>query len=329
MKGSKVKNISRRLLFTASLAVASLSTAVQAQTYPSKPIQMVVPFAAGAGTDLIARALAEKLALRIGQPVVVENRAGAAGVLGTNAVAKAPADGYTLLFTPGSISFAHLVTNAGANGYDPVNSFAPVIEIGKTPVFLVTGGSTGFKKFQDVVAATKTRKLDYGSAGPGSILHIVGEVVNKTTGVNFVHIPYKGVAPAVADVLGGHIPFAYGSLSTIKPYLASGRLVPLLVTSTERTPLAPDVPSLGELGYKNVNLGSWYGIFAPKGTPADLVRLLNGHFNEILKMPDVIERMAGQGSNPVGGRPEVLAATNATDVETFGKIITELSIKAE
>ncbi len=319
----------KTLLLATVSAVTSLATTAQAQTYPSKPISMIVPFSAGAGTDLIARLLAEKLAVRVGQPVVVENRAGAAGVLGTSLVAKAPADGYSLLFTPGSVSFAHIVTKAGANSYDPIGSFVPVIEVGKSPVFLVTGGGTGYKRFQDVVEAAKTKKLDYGSAGPGSILHIIGEVVNSTTGVNFQHVPYKGVAPAVADVLGGHIPFAYGSLSTIKPYIASGRLVPLAVTSRDRTPLAADVPSLGELGYKNVDLNSWYGIFAPKGTSPEVVRMLNTHLNEILRMPDVIERIAGQGATTVGGRPEVLGATNATDVEVYGKIIKELSITAD
>jgi tripartite-type tricarboxylate transporter receptor subunit TctC len=300
----------------------------QAQSYPSKRITMVVPFSAGAGTDVVARTLAEKLAARIGQPVVVENRLGAAGVLGTNFVAKAPADGYTLLFVPGSFSFAQLVVKS-PGGYDALNDFAPIIEVGKTPMFLVTGGGSGIKTFKDAVAAAKSKRMNYGSAGTGSILHIVGELVNKETGVNFVHVPYKGVAPAINDVLGGHIPFAYGSLSTIKSHLPSGKLVALAVTSRERTPLAPDIPTLYELGYKGVQLDSWYGIFGPTGMPTDAVSLLNEHLNAILKMPDVVERIAVQGTSPVGGSPAVLDKTNRTDVELVGKIIKELNIKAD
>jgi tripartite-type tricarboxylate transporter receptor subunit TctC len=195
-------------------------------------------------------------------------------------------------------------------------------------MFLVTNSSTGFKTFQQAAAA-KGKKLPYGSAGTGSILHIVGEAINKATGVDFLHVPYKGVAPAVADVLGGHIPFAYGSLSTIKPHMASGKLVPLVVTSRERTKLAPDVPSMSDVGFKGVDLTSWYGVFGPKDMPADIVRTLNEHINEILKMTDVIDFMASQGSSPVGGLPEVLARTNATDFEVYGKIIKDLGIQAE
>ncbi|MBB3014186.1 Bug family tripartite tricarboxylate transporter substrate binding protein [Cupriavidus alkaliphilus] len=325
-----MNRIHRMFVLAASAVAACFSSGAQADTYPSKPISIVVPFSAGAGTDLIARVLAEKLSVRIGQPVLVENRVGAAGVIGTSYVAKAPAAGYTLLFAPGSISFANLVVKGGANsGYDPVRDFTPIVAVGNTPVFLVTGSNSGFKTFKDVVVAAKNKKLEYGSAGPGSILHIIGEVVNKETGVNLVHVPYKGVAPAVADVLGGHIPLAYGSLSTIRPYVASGKLVPLAVTSRGRSPLAPDVPSLNEIGYKGIDLNSWYGLFGPKGMPVDVVNKLNMHLNEILKMPDVIERMAAQGASPIGGAPEVLGRINATDTERFGKIIKEMAITTD
>lgn len=325
-----MKSIHHAFLLAASLVAACFSSATWAQTYPGKPISIVVPFSAGAGTDLVARILGEKLSPRIGQPVLVENRVGAAGIIGTNFVAKAPSDGYTLLLTPSSIAFAQLVIKTGpAGGYDALNGFAPIIEVGTSPVFLVTGSNSGFKTFKDAAMAAKSRKMDYGSAGHGSILHIIGEVVNRATGVNFVHVPYKGVAPAIQDVLAGHIPFGYGSLSTIKPYLASGRLVPLAITSRERSQLAPDVPTLNELGYKGVDLSSWYGLFGPKGMPAEVVKTLNQHLNEILKMPDVVERMALQGSLPVGGSPERLGKTNATDFEVYGKIIKELDIKAD
>ncbi len=295
-----MKNILCRAIAGAVIVASMCLTGVStAQTYPSKPITIVVPFSAGAGMDSIARILAEKLAPRIGQPVVVENRTGASGIIGSGFVAKAPADGHTLLLASNSLSFAQLLLKVSPTGsYDGVSDFSPIIEIGRTPVFLVAGAASGFQSFKDAASAAKTKKLNYGSAGTGSINHIIGEAVNKATGVDFVHVPYKGVAPAVADVLGGHIPFAYATYSTIRPYVPSGKLVPLAVTSRERTPLAPNVPSLYELGYKGVDLDSWYGIFGPKNVPPTVIKTLNEHLNEILKMPDVVARMASLGANP-------------------------------
>lgn len=323
-------SISRRSLLALTVAMAWTHPAAWSQSYPNKVVTVIVPFAAGAGTDLIARLLAEKLSARLKQPVVVQNRVGAAGIIGTTAVAKSPADGYTLLFVPGSFSFAPLVTKGGTGAsYHPLTDFTPIIEIGKTPMFLVTGSDSGFKTFAQAAAAAKSKKISYGSAGTGSILHIVGEAVNKAAGIEFLHVPYKGVAPAMVDVLGGHIPLAYGSLSTIKPHMASGKLVPLVVTSRERTKLAPDVPSMTEVGLKNVDLTSWYGVFGPKEMPSGMVKMLNESFNEILKLPEVVDYMASQGSTPVGGPPDVLAKTNSVDFELYGKIIRDLSIQAD
>lgn len=322
--------ITRRSLLALTAAMASAHPVAWSQSYPNKAITMVVPFAAGAGTDLIARLVADKLSARLKQPVLVQNRVGAAGIIGTNTVAKSPADGHTLLFVPGSFSFAPLVTKGGTGAsYHPMTDFTPIVEIGKTPMFLVTGVDSGIKTFAQAAAAAKGKKISYGSAGTGSILHIVGEAVNKAAGIEFLHIPYKGVAPAMVDVLGGHIPLAYGSLSTIKPHMASGKLVPLAVTSRERTKLAPDVPSMADVGLKNIDLTSWYGIFGPKDMPAGLVKMLNESLNEILKLPEVVDYMATQGSTPVGGPPEVLAKTNSVDFELYGKIIRDLAIQAE
>jgi len=280
--------------------------------------------------DQIARILGEKLSPRLGQPVLVDNRTGAGGIIGNSFVAKAAPDGHTLLLAGNSLSYAQMLVKAGPNlSYDGLNDFSPVIEVGRTPVFLVTGASTGFKSFSDAALAAKSKKLDYGSAGTGTINHIVGEVVNKETGVNFVHVPYKGVAPSVADVLGGHIAFSYAALSTVKPHLPSGKLVALAVTGKDRTPLAPTIPSLYELGYKGVDMDSWYGLFAPKGLPPAVAKTLNEHLNEILKMPDVIERMAVQGTAPVGGPPEALGKLNATDFARFSKIIKDLGLQPE
>lgn len=280
--------------------------------------------------DAIARILAEKPSPRLGQPVLVDNRVGASGIIGSAMVARAAPDGHTLLLASNSLSFSQLLLKVNqTSSYDGVNDFTPIIEIGRTPVFLVAGSGSGIQTFKDAAAAARTRKMNYGSAGTGSINHLIGEAVNKATGVDFVHVPYKGVAPAVADVLGGHIPFAYAAYSTIRPHVPSGKLIPLAVTSRDRTPLAPQVPSLHELGYQGVDLDSWYGIFGPKGIPAGIVKTLNDHLNVIVKMPDVVERMAAQGTAPVGGAPEALGRLNAADFERWSKVIKELNIQAE
>ncbi len=324
-----MKSIRPAFLLAASLAATCLSSVTWAQAYPGKPISIVVAYPAGGDTDLLARLFAEKLTTRLGQTVVVENRPGATGVIGSSYVSKAPADGHTLLLTPGSLPYAQLVLKAGSNGgYDPLNGFTPIIQAGKVPLFLVAGANSGFKSFKDVVAAAKSGQVNYATAGTGSIHHILGEVVNNAIGVRFNHVPYKGVAPAINDVLGGHIPMTYISLGTVKPYLPSGKLVALAVTSRERTPLEPGVPTLYESGYK-VDLDTWYGLFGPKGMPPAVVKTLNEHLNEILKMPDVVARMASLGANPTGGPPETLGKLNAATYEQFAKIIKDLRIQAD
>ena len=262
--------------------------------------------------------------------MVVDNKPGASGVIGSSYVAKAPPDGYTLLLAPSTFSIAQLVLRTnGSSSYDVLNGFTPIIETGTVPLFLVAGSASGFKSFKDVVAAGKGQLLSYASPGSGSPMHILGEMVNKAAGMNIRHIPYRGVAPAVNDVLGGHVPLSYISLGPVTPYLPNGKMAALAVASPQRSPLAPKVPTLEELGYKDVNVGAWHGLFAPKGTPAEVVKTLNGHLNEILKMPDVVERMATLGALPLGGAPDVLAKTNADDFERFGKVIKQLGITAD
>jgi tripartite-type tricarboxylate transporter receptor subunit TctC len=296
-----VKAFSRRILLaTFSAAALSIGDAALAQPYPNKPITIVVPFPAGAGMDVVARALGEKLAKRVGQPVLVENRSGASGTIGNRYVAQSPKDGYTLLFASTSLSFAQMVLKTSpANGYDALNDFAPIIEIGRTPVFLVTNSASGFKSFKEVLV------------------------------VNLDHVPYKGSAPAVTDLAGGHIPFAYVALSTVKPYMASGRLIPLAVASGERSKLAPEIPTLNEYGYKGIDYDTWYGLFGPRGMPAEAIKLLNSHLNEILVLPEIVKVLADQGTSVTGGTPESLGKANQTDSERWGKVIKETGIQAD
>lgn len=324
-----MKLLSHLLLAAAAMATALTAPPAFAQSFGNKPVTIVVAYPAGGDTDLLARMFAEKLQPRLGQTVVVENRTGATGVIGSRYVSRAPADGHTLLLTPGSLPYAQMVLRIAANeGYDAINGFTPIVQVGTVPLFLVAGPQSGFKTFKDVVNAAKTQKVSYATAGTGSIHHVLGEVVNAATGVRFEHVPYKGVAPAIQDVLGGHIPMTYISLGTVLPYLSSGKLIALGVTDRERTPLVPNVPTLAEQGYK-VDMNTWYGLFGPKDMPPGLVKTLNEHMNEILKMPDVVARMASLGAVPVGGQPDTLQKTYMSDYDKFGKIIKDLNIKAD
>ncbi|MDQ0023068.1 tripartite-type tricarboxylate transporter receptor subunit TctC [Variovorax paradoxus] len=323
----------RRRAIAAAVALGSACAAgfAWANGYPSKPITLVVAYPAGGDTDALARLFAEKLAARMGQPVVVDNRPGASGIIGSAYVSKAPPDGHTLLLAPSTFSIAQLVLKSGgASGYDVLNGFTPIVQTGSLPLFLVAGSASGMASLKDLVAAAKAGKpLTYASPGSGSPMHILGEMFNRAAGVNLAHVPYKGVAPAVNDVLGGHVPATFITLGPVAPYFANGKMLPLAVASRERSPIAPKVPTLLELGYKDVEVTAWNGLWGPRNLPPEIVKTLNGHFNEILKMPDIVSRMAVLGTVPVGGSADALGKINAADFERFGKVIKELGIQAD
>jgi len=322
----------RQAIATAlALAAACATGLARADSYPSKPITLVVAYPAGGDTDALARLFAEKLSARVGHPVVVDNRPGASGIIGSAYVSKAQPDGYTLLLAPSTFSIAQLVLKTGGtSGYDVLNGFTPIVQTGSLPLFLVASGASGLASVKDLAAAAKAGKpLTYASPGSGSPMHILGEMFNRAAGVNLAHVPYKGVAPAVNDVLGGHVPATFITLGPVAPYLANGKMLPLAVASRERSALAPKVPTLLELGYKDVEVTAWNGLWGPRNLPPEIVKTLNGHFNEILKMPDIVSRMAVLGTTPVGGSADVLGKINAADFERFGKVIKELGIQAD
>ncbi|MDH0421441.1 Bug family tripartite tricarboxylate transporter substrate binding protein [Delftia tsuruhatensis] len=318
-----------------TIAALAFATAVCgpafAQDYPARPITVVVAYPAGGDTDAMARLFAEKLTVRLRQPVVVDNRPGAGGTVGNNLVARAVPDGYTLLFTPNPFTIAPMVMRLPtAATYDPLRGFTPVVQTASQAVLLVAHPSTGFKSVADMVAAAKAGKtLSYASPGAGSPMHIGAEWLNRVAGVSIQHVPYRGVAPAVNDVAAGHVGLAYVTLGPVAQYIQAGKLRALAVTDPKRSPLLPDVPSLAELGYRDIAAGAWNGFFAPKGTPTPVVQTLNTHLNEILRMPEVAAKMATFGAVPVGGSPQVLADVNAADYERLGKVIRELGITAE
>lgn len=301
-----------------------------AQAWPTKPVTIVVAYPAGGDTDALARVFAEKLAPRLGQPVVVDNRPGASGVIGSNYVGKSAPDGYTLLLAPNTFTMAQLVLKTSpAAGYD-VRSFTPIIQPGTQPLFLVSGPGTQAKTLKDAVAASKSKDgLAYASPGSGSPMHVLGEMFNKATGAGFRHIPYRGVAPALTDVAGGHVPLTWMTYGPVEPYLAEGKMRLLGVAQAERSPLAPDAPTLAEQGYKGVEVSAWNGLYGPKGLSPEIVKTLNQHLNEIIRMPDVSAKMKLLGVLPLGGSPDVLAKTTLGDLERFTRIIKDLNIQAD
>ncbi|WP_418116758.1 Bug family tripartite tricarboxylate transporter substrate binding protein [Variovorax sp. 350MFTsu5.1] len=323
----------RRLAVAAAISMAAACAsglAWAADSYPVKPITLVVAYPAGGDTDALARLFAEKLSTRVGQPVVVDNRPGASGIIGSAYVSKATPDGYTLLLAPSTFSIAQLVLKTNGSGYDVLNGFTPIVQTGSQPLFLVAGGNSGLSTVKDAVAAAKGGKtLSYASPGSGSPMHILGEMFARASGTTLAHVPYKGVAPAINDVLGGHVPVTFITLGPVAPYIANGKLRPLAVASAQRSPLAPNVPTLAEQGYKDVEVTAWNGLWGPRNLPPEIVKTLNGHFNEILKMPEIVSRMAVLGTTPVGGDAEVLGKTNAADYARFGKVIKELGIQAD
>jgi tripartite-type tricarboxylate transporter receptor subunit TctC len=325
---------SRRLAIIAAAAVASTmasGTASAQAAYPNKPITMVVSYPAGGDTDALARLYAEKLSTKFGQQVIVENKPGASGTIGNSYVAKSAPDGYTLLMTPNTISIATLVLKAGTGAsYDVLNDFTPIIQAGSQSLFLVVNTASGITNVKDLVADAKSGKLKtYASPGSGSPMHILGELFNSTAGVKIQQVPYRGTAPAMVDLVGGHVPFMYTTLGPVTQHLATGKLAVLAVADAQRSPLMPNTPTLQELGYKNSDVGAWQALMGPKGMPADVVKTLNAAMNDIIKMPDVVARMKNIATIVVGGEPAVLGKINADDHVRYAKVIKEFGIQAD
>ncbi len=325
--------IIRRILFAAAAALGSLVLAgtAAAQAYPSKAISVIVSFPPGGDTDALARLFSEKLAARIGQAVVVENKTGASGTIGNGFVAKAKPDGYTLLFTPNTMATAPLVLKPGSGViYDPVNDFTPIILAGTQSLFVVTNAASGITSLQGLVAAAKAGKLsNYASPGTGSPMHILGEMFNRSAGIKIDQVPYRGSGPAIVDLIGGQVPMMYTTLGPVAQHVAAGKLVVIGVADAQRSPLQPHVPTLAEAGFKDAEVGAWQGFLGPKGMPADVVKTLNGHLNEILKMPDVATRMAALALLPVGGEPPALTRLIVDNFSRYGKVIKDAGIQAD
>ncbi|HSI00591.1 MAG TPA: tripartite tricarboxylate transporter substrate binding protein [Reyranella sp.] len=319
-----------RRTFLALAASTMMPRAAVAQAYPSRPIRLVVPSSAGAGvTDIMARLVGQKLGEALGQQVVIDNRPGASGILGAEVVAKAPADGYTLL-----IANVSLIVNPylyAKMPYDPLTDFMPVTLVNTAPQQLVVHPSVPARTVAELVAYAKANpgKLNYGSGGLGSTPFLAAELFKSITGIDVVHVPYKGGAPAIAELVGGQLTFMIENVPGTNPLVKSGKLRALAITSTQRSPIAPDLPTMIEAGVPGYEMSGWNAIFAPKSTPAPVVARLHAELARILGSPEVKEQFAALGAEPIGNTPDELAAFLKADKARWGKIIEEKGIKPE
>lgn len=282
----------------AAMALPPLTLAAQ-PVYPSRPITMIVPFSAGGGTDSIARDMARNMADRLGQPVVIDNRGGAGGAIGADIVAKAKPDGYTVLFATSSFA-----TNAAITvdlPYDAVKSFTPVAMIGRGPLLVVASPQLGVKRMADVIAVAKTRPggLNFCSAGNGSINHLAGEMLRQKAGLQMTHVPFKGSSPATVELLSGRVDLFFSTVPTILPFVRDGKLPVLAVTSAQRSPLFPGVPTMAEAGIASFDVSTWWGVLAPAKTPAAIVEALHRAINDAAAAEPVKGRLVSEGADPV------------------------------
>jgi tripartite-type tricarboxylate transporter receptor subunit TctC len=304
-----------------AFSLALCASVAAAQHYPNRPIRLVVPFPAGGPIDIIGRLVAQKLGDTLGQQMVVDNRAGAGGNIGTDLVAKSPADGYTLL----SGGMGSLIMNPIIDKvpYDTLRDFAPVILMASAPNVLVTHPSLPVRDVKGLIALARAHpgQLNYGSGGVGSTPHLSGALFNSMTGVNIVHIPYKGNAPAITDLLGGQVQLAYLGIPPVQPHIQSGKLKALAVTSERRSATLPQVPTIAESGVPGYELSPWYGILAPAGTPSDIVMKLNAAIAKIVRTPEMKEKLAGIGAEAETTTPEAYGARMKSDLARWTKVI--------
>jgi tripartite-type tricarboxylate transporter receptor subunit TctC len=322
----------RRVWASATIALVALAFPLLsgAQTYPSKPIRLIVPYTPGGAGDIFARTMAQKLTESFKQQVVVDNRPGANGAIGMEVVAKSPPDGYTIVMG----NSAPMVLNPSLYAklaYDPIKDFAPITLGTRYPYILIAHPSVPARNVQELVALARSKpgQLQYGSTGLGGANHIAGERFKRAAKIDMVHVPFKGSSQALADVLAGHIPLMFDTIVTTAPQLKAGKVRALAVTGAKRAPQVPDVPTLRERGYA-VEMTSWQSLLAPAGTPKPVIDRLYQESIKALKSPDVVERLATQGGNEiVGTTPEEFAAIVKREIAVYAKVIAEANIKLD
>jgi len=308
---------------------ACLVAAAAAQTFPARPVRFIVPFAPGGGTDLLARTLAQRLSESFGQPVVVDNRGGAGGVIGAELAARAPADGYTVVLgSPGPLT---INPNLQRVPYDTLRDFSPITLATISPFILVLHPSVAATTVKELVALARPRPdgLIYGSGGNGSVAHFSGEQFRALTGVSLVHVPYKGAGPAVTDLIGGRLQFMFENLPTVLPHIRSGRLKALAVGTKTRSAQLPEYPTMIEAGVPGFEASTAFGVLSPAKTPASVVDRLNREIVKILHNPEIRERLLAQGLEPVGGTTQQYAAHLKDELAKYGRIVKAAGIKLD
>ena len=314
---------------TMAIIVLSGAGAAMAQSYPNRPIRLISPFAPGGGNDMISRTIAQALGKNLGQSVVVDNRPGANTIIGMELVAKAAPDGYTLIMTGSTVAI-----NAALNPrlpYDSLRDFAPVSQVATTPLLFAVHPSVPAASVKELIALAKAKpgQLNFPSAGVGNISHLAGELFNVTAGVNLVHVPYKGTAPATADLLAGRVSVVFNSAFATLPYVKSGRLRALAVTGRARSSLLPAVPTVIESGLPGYEAGTWYGVLAPAATPSTVIERLHAEIVKAMSMDDVRHRLIEDFLDPVGNTPQEFSAMIKIEISKWSRVVKSAGIALE
>jgi tripartite-type tricarboxylate transporter receptor subunit TctC len=310
------------------IVAAAFPILLCAQTYPSKPVRIIVPFAPGGGSDFTGRLVAAKLSERLGAQFIVENRPGAGGNLGATEVVKAPADGYTLLIISASYTVNPSVYKLS---FDPVNDITPIIQISGGPYVVAVHPSVKANTLAEFIELAKRepQKLAYGSSGNGSIMHVASEYFLDAAKIKVLHIPYKGTGPALQDTLGGQVQLIFGAVPTTLPHVKAGRLHALAVTTDRRIAAAPELPTVAESGFPGYEVTNWHGLVGPKGMPKEVVDRLNREVNELVKGDDMKKNLANDGLEPAGGSPARFAEILKNEAARWAKVVRQAGIKVE
>jgi tripartite-type tricarboxylate transporter receptor subunit TctC len=315
----------------AAAALVGVPAAVHAQQqYPSKPIRFVVPYPAGGPLDTVARLLGQKVSEAVKQPLVIDNKPGAGGNIGADAVAKAPADGYTILM--GAVATHAINPSLYPNmPYDAARDFAPITQVASTPNVLVVNPSVPASSVREFIAYAKAHpgKLNFGSGSTGSAGHLAGELFKTMAGVEMTHVPYKGAGPAMNDLIGGQIQLMFDNLASSLGQVRAGKVRALAVTTARRSALAPDLPTIAESGLPGFDISTWFGVFAPAGTPRDVLERLHAEFAHALAAPELREKMLNLGAEPVGSTPDQFAAYIRAESEKYARVIRASGAKAD
>ncbi len=333
MKNNSNRQSSRHAMSVLTLALASsfalASGSASAQAWPNKPISLIVPFPPGGTTDVLARALGEKLSVSLGQPVIVENKAGAGATLGADYVAKSKPDGYTLLMGAVHHTIAPSVYKKMA--YDFQKDFAPITTVALVPNVLVVNAVTPAKNVAELVAMAKAQpgKLTYGSNGNGTAQHLIGTQFQASTGTELIHVPYKGSGPLAVDLLGGQITMSFDTITPVLPHIKAGKLRALAVTTDKRSAALPDVPTLDEAGLKGFNIGTWFGVLAPAATSKDITARLSTEMVKIIQSAEFRKKMSDIGAEPVGGSVSEMALQIKSETEKFAKLVKDAKVTIE